>query len=61
MLNPVAASDYETQLKKFDYHLQKPVKARYVKIIAKNFGKLPSWHLGAGGEAFIFIDEIEVK
>jgi predicted alpha-1,2-mannosidase len=61
MLNPVAASDYETQLKKFDYHLQKPVKARYVKIIAKNFGKLPEWHLGAGGKAFIFIDEIEIK
>jgi hypothetical protein len=34
--------------------------ARYVKVSAKNFGKLPNWHLGAGGEAFIFIDEITV-
>ena len=27
-------------------------------IYAKNFGTLPSWHAGAGSEAFIFIDEI---
>jgi hypothetical protein len=37
-----------------------PVLARYVKVKAKNYGKLPDWHLGAGGDAFIFIDEITV-
>jgi predicted alpha-1,2-mannosidase len=37
-----------------------PVLARYVKVKAKNYGKLPDWHMGAGGEAFIFIDEISV-
>jgi predicted alpha-1,2-mannosidase len=37
-----------------------PVLARYVKVKARNFGKLPDWHVGAGGEAFIFIDEITV-
>jgi predicted alpha-1,2-mannosidase len=37
------------------------VLARYVKVKAKNYGKLPDWHMGAGGEAFIFIDEITVK
>jgi predicted alpha-1,2-mannosidase len=36
-------------------------KARYVKVIAKNFGKLPEWHQGAGGDAFIFVDEILIK
>ncbi len=36
-------------------------KARYVKVIAKNFGKLPDWHQGFGGDAFIFIDEITIK
>ena len=36
-------------------------KARYVKVVAKNFGKLPDWHQGFGGHAFIFIDEIEIK
>ena len=36
-------------------------KVRYVKVIAKNFGKLPEWHQGFGGDAFIFIDEITIK
>lgn len=38
-------------------------QARYVKVIARNFGKLPEWHVGYpyNGEAFIFIDEIIVK
>jgi predicted alpha-1,2-mannosidase len=39
----------------------KAKKARYVKFFAKNFGKLPDWHQGAGGDAFIFIDEITIK
>ena len=59
--NSVQANDYEVQLKKFDFKFEKPTKARYVKVVAKNFGKLPDWHLGAGGDAFIFIDEIEIK
>ncbi|MBP6155224.1 MAG: GH92 family glycosyl hydrolase, partial [Chitinophagales bacterium] len=37
------------------------LKARYVKVIAKNFGKLPEWHQGFGGDAFIFVDEITIK
>jgi len=36
-------------------------KVRYVKVFAKNYGKLPKWHLGYGDDAFIFIDEIEIK
>jgi hypothetical protein len=36
-------------------------QARYVKVIAKNFGKLPEWHQGFGGDAFIFVDEITIK
>lgn len=36
--------------------------ARYVKIVAKNFGKLPEWHLGGpDGDAWIFIDEIDIN
>ncbi|MBU0940776.1 MAG: GH92 family glycosyl hydrolase [Bacteroidetes bacterium] len=40
---------------------QKVSKVRYVKVFAKNFGKLPLWHQGYGGDAFIFIDEITIK
>jgi hypothetical protein len=36
-------------------------QARYIRITAKNLRTCPSWHLGAGGEAFIFADEIEIK
>lgn len=35
-----------------------PVKARFVRLRAYNFGKIPAWHLGAGGDPWIFIDEI---
>ncbi len=37
--------------------------SRYIKIVAKNLGDLPKWHLGAAhnGKAWIFIDEITVK
>jgi predicted alpha-1,2-mannosidase len=38
-----------------------PVTARYVRIKAQNFGVLPEWHQGHGGEAFIFIDEIQIR
>ena len=38
-----------------------PTKARYVRIRAFNFGKIPSWHPGAGGDPWIFIDEIFVN
>lgn len=38
-------------------------KAQFVKIVAKNFGDLPEWHLGYPyqGKAWIFVDEIEIK
>jgi hypothetical protein len=34
--------------------------ARYIKIKAENIGQCPQWHAGAGGKAWIFIDEIAV-
>jgi hypothetical protein len=37
----------------------KKANVRYIKVFAENYGKLPDWHPGAGGDAFIFVDEIE--
>jgi hypothetical protein len=37
------------------------VEARYIKVFAKNYGKIPKWHLGAGGNAYIFTDEVIIK
>ena len=53
--------DYTIQTRDFVLRLSEPVAVRYVKVFAKNFGTIPSWHLGAGGEGFIFIDEIWVE
>lgn len=51
----------ENTILNFTSNENKEKKARYVKVIANNFGKLPEWHQGAGGDAFIFIDEITIK
>lgn len=42
-------------------HSFAPQIVRFIKIQASNYGKLPDWHQGAGGEAFIFIDEIGIE
>jgi predicted alpha-1,2-mannosidase len=59
--NGIPADDYSLQVRSFTANVPVKVNARYVKVKAINFGKLPEWHLGKGGEAFIFVDEIEVK
>jgi len=38
-----------------------PQPARYVRIRAVNFGKIPAWHPGHGGDAWIFADEVWIK
>lgn len=38
-----------------------PTPAKYIKVIAYNYGMLPEWHQGFGGDAFIFVDEISIK
>ena len=37
------------------------VRARYVKVLAKNIGPIPAWHPGAGYPGFVFVDEIWVR
>jgi predicted alpha-1,2-mannosidase len=39
----------------------KSATARYVKIAAKNFGKCPAWHAGAGKDTYFFVDEMVIK
>ncbi len=38
-----------------------PVLARYVRVHAHNFGPLPKWHISAGEQAWLFVDEVEVR
>jgi hypothetical protein len=59
--NSVPAKDYETQTKAFGISINTPLYLKAVKVVVHNFGTLPDWHQGKGGEAFIFVDEITVK
>jgi hexosaminidase len=45
----------------FNVKLPRPLHARYVRAILVNAGKLPAWHLGAGGDTWIFADEFVVR
>ncbi|WP_026706033.1 GH92 family glycosyl hydrolase [Flavobacterium soli] len=51
--NDTAIVDYKIDLEN--------ITARYVKVKAYNFGKLPEGHQGFGSDAFIFIDEITIE
>jgi len=45
-------------IKTVSFNVSNP-KVRYIKMVAKNAGKVPSWHLGApDGDAWVFVDEI---
>ncbi|WP_162032942.1 GH92 family glycosyl hydrolase [Chryseobacterium potabilaquae] len=58
--NTIDPKDEKVQIKEFSTEVL-PTEARYVKIKAYYFGKLPEWHMGSGGESYIFIDEISIK
>ena len=37
------------------------IEARYLMVIAEGIGTCPDWHKGAGGKAWLFVDEVTVK
>lgn len=57
--NTIPPQNYDLLINEFTAAAS--TSARYVKVKAYNFGKLPDWHQGAGDNAFIFIDEITVQ
>jgi hypothetical protein len=36
------------------------VKTRYIRIFAKSVLTCPEWHIGHGGKAWVFVDEVLV-
>ena len=38
-----------------------PKRVKYIKIIAENSGPCPDWHLGAGGDTWLFCDEVVLE
>jgi len=72
--NFIDPKDTKVQLQKFEEKrafvsneqnepmtIPQPTAMRFIRVKATNFGVLPEWHQGAGGDAFIFIDEIWAK
>lgn len=58
-MNDVPANTEVSQMR--DFKVEKKAMARYVRITAKTYGVLPEWHIGAGGNSHIFIDEITIE
>lgn len=57
--NTVPIDDYTEQVK--DFGIKVNTKGRFIRVQATNFGTIPEWHLGAGGDAWLFVDEIIVE
>lgn len=58
--NDIPQKSSEIVLKDFQANFSGQ-KARYIKVIAESIKKCPAWHPGAGGKAWLFIDEIVVE
>ena len=58
--NPVDEWSISEGIKNFGKNLD-GIEARYIRVYAKNVGICPPWHIGAGGKAWLFIDEITIK
>ncbi|OQY00356.1 MAG: hypothetical protein B6I20_08815, partial [Bacteroidetes bacterium 4572_117] len=58
--NKVADNEYSAVFTDFSIKLNGKT-AQYIKVTAKNYGTIPGWHLGAGGDSWIFVDEITIE
>ena len=59
--NDFSVNEYGSFIKDFKVSLEKPISTKYIKVKATNFGKCPEWHLGYGGETWLFFDEIVIE
>ena len=60
VVNEVPEKKNGVIIKDFVKEIQKQ-EVRYVRIRAHNYGKIPSWHAGHNGAAWIFVDEIVIE
>lgn len=56
----VCSDKSNSQIKTFKCEIDKR-EVRYIRVQAKNIGKCPDWHVGAGSKAWIFTDEIVIN
>jgi len=55
---PVKQTD--VLMRSFEFPAQ-DITARFVRLHAKSLGVCPPWHAGAGGKAWLFVDEITIE
>ncbi len=51
----------EQMTQEYAFKISEPLKARFVRMKAKNLGVCPEWHDAAGSKAWLFIDEFSVR
>lgn len=61
IVSDVPLNKSEKIIKKFSYKTNGTIKARYVKVAAKNIGYCPEWHQGKGDKCWVFVDETVVE
>lgn len=59
LAHDIPSNQYGGTIRDFEAPVHREI--RFVKITALNFGPCPNWHLGAGGESWLFADEIVVE
>ena len=59
--NDFPDDEYGAFTKEFSKQLNYPIRIRYIKIEAENYGTCPEWHLGNGNDTWLFFDEITVE
>ncbi len=61
IVNNTPSDNYDSkEIKNVEAELN-AIKTRYVKFVAYNFGTVPNWHPGKGGDTWVFCDEVWVK
>ena len=58
--NNIPPKEEQVFIQPFNFQFMANSKARYIRVKAKNLGKCPSWHEGAGEPCWMFTDEIVV-
>lgn len=59
----IAEDSYEKQVFRFNSDIKNAssTTARYVRVVANPRGIIPDWHLGAGFDRWIFVDEWNIR
>ena len=57
----LAEKDQPVEHRDFTIKTDKDQSIQKVRFTVKNFGKCPQWHLGAGNDTWLFLDELIVK